>query len=385
MENGETTADASQRAAADATPDVILGQDNAAGMVTLNRPAALNALDYGHARSHRRRVPPLGARSADLRRGDCLRHRPGLLRRRRRPRIGGMGQASAGRTRSSRWRPNMRSTGSSSASCKPTVSLIDGVVMGSGVGISLYGTHRVAGERYRFAMPETGIGLFPDDGVELGLRPHARRDRHVSGAYGPRPSAGPTPTVWGWRRIAFPAARFDEVRAGACRRRSGRRPARRPPRGPRPRGARALAQAPSPAASAADSVEGILGRLQVGDRRCRHMGAKRSSRSCRDALADLAQDHPSPRPGRRARSTCAPRWRRISGSAAGASRLTTSTRACGRCSIDRDRAPKWQPATTERGERGHGGAPISPPSDLTSWSYRAAPRCRASAVRRPHR
>ena len=48
---------------------------------------------------------------------------------------------------------------------KPTVSLIDGVVMGSGVGISLYGTHRVAGEGYAFAMPETALGLFPDDGV----------------------------------------------------------------------------------------------------------------------------------------------------------------------------------------------------------------------------
>jgi enoyl-CoA hydratase len=48
---------------------------------------------------------------------------------------------------------------------KPTVSLIDGMVMGSGVGITLYGTHRVAGERYRFAMPEVRIGLFPDDGV----------------------------------------------------------------------------------------------------------------------------------------------------------------------------------------------------------------------------
>lgn len=48
---------------------------------------------------------------------------------------------------------------------KPTVSLIDGMVMGGGVGISLYGTHRVAGEKYAFAMPETMIGLFPDVGV----------------------------------------------------------------------------------------------------------------------------------------------------------------------------------------------------------------------------
>jgi enoyl-CoA hydratase len=48
---------------------------------------------------------------------------------------------------------------------KPTVSLINGMVMGGGVGISLYGTHRVAGEGYKFAMPETRIGLFPDVGT----------------------------------------------------------------------------------------------------------------------------------------------------------------------------------------------------------------------------
>jgi enoyl-CoA hydratase len=48
---------------------------------------------------------------------------------------------------------------------KPNVSLIDGIVMGGGVGISLYGTHRVAGENLLFAMPETGIGLFPDIGA----------------------------------------------------------------------------------------------------------------------------------------------------------------------------------------------------------------------------
>lgn len=52
---------------------------------------------------------------------------------------------------------------------KPTISLIDGMVVGSGVGLTAYNTHRVAGEGYRFAMPETGIGLFPDDGVAFVL------------------------------------------------------------------------------------------------------------------------------------------------------------------------------------------------------------------------
>jgi enoyl-CoA hydratase len=47
---------------------------------------------------------------------------------------------------------------------KPNVALIDGVTMGGGLGICLYGTHRVAGENARFSMPETGIGFFPDIG-----------------------------------------------------------------------------------------------------------------------------------------------------------------------------------------------------------------------------
>lgn len=59
---------------------------------------------------------------------------------------------------------------------KPTVSLIDGMVMGGGVGISLYGTHRVAGPRYKFAMPETLIGLFPDVGV---CHTFARMPHHI--------------------------------------------------------------------------------------------------------------------------------------------------------------------------------------------------------------
>jgi enoyl-CoA hydratase len=48
---------------------------------------------------------------------------------------------------------------------KPYVALIDGVVMGGGAGISINGSHRVAGDSFRFAMPEVGIGFFPDVGA----------------------------------------------------------------------------------------------------------------------------------------------------------------------------------------------------------------------------
>ncbi|MEN0041903.1 MAG: enoyl-CoA hydratase/isomerase family protein [Pseudomonadota bacterium] len=52
---------------------------------------------------------------------------------------------------------------------KPYIAMVDGIVMGGGVGVSYHGSHVVMGGKARFAMPEVGIGFFPDVGASYLL------------------------------------------------------------------------------------------------------------------------------------------------------------------------------------------------------------------------
>ena len=149
---------------ASAGGDILIGTDGAVGLVTLNRPAALNALTTG-MRAAIAEAFPRWARDPQI-------YAVVIASASERAFCAGGDVKETTQWGRSRKAEAVKSLAAEYAlnwllECftKPTVSLIDGVVIGSGVGISLYGTHRVAGERYRFAMPETGIGLFPDDGV----------------------------------------------------------------------------------------------------------------------------------------------------------------------------------------------------------------------------
>ena len=93
---------------------------------------------------------------------------------------------------------------------KPFIALMNGLVMGGGLGVSIHGSHRVVSETIRMAMPETVLGLFPDVGGTWLLN----RCPGVTGRYlalaGPHLGAGDALGA-GLATHHVPFAKFDDL------------------------------------------------------------------------------------------------------------------------------------------------------------------------------
>lgn len=139
--------------------DVIDG----VGVLTLNRPAALNALDLATVRALTRQLDAWAddpAIRAVLLRGSGERAFCAGGDVRSLYQLQRQGSPELGRFFDEEYALDCRIH----RYPKPTIALMDGVVMGGGMGISQGCTHRLVTERTRMAMPETAIGIFPDVG-----------------------------------------------------------------------------------------------------------------------------------------------------------------------------------------------------------------------------
>lgn len=143
---------------------VLLRTEGGAAYLTLNRPKALNALDHAMVRridaaldawEHDPAVETVVITGAGER-GLCA---GGDIRAIHADARTGDGTASA-----AFWRDEYRLNARIARYPKPYVAVMDGIVMGGGVGVSAHGSVRIVTERSQVAMPETGIGFVPDVG-----------------------------------------------------------------------------------------------------------------------------------------------------------------------------------------------------------------------------
>jgi enoyl-CoA hydratase len=150
-------------ALADSEGDLIVRREGSAGIIRLNRPKALNAvtlemsLGIDAALDRFESDPAIavvlleGAGERGLCAGGDVR---GLYES---SRAGGdLGKIF--------WRQEYIMNARIAKFPKPYVALMDGLVMGGGVGLSAHARHRVVTEKTKLAMPEVGLGFFPDVG-----------------------------------------------------------------------------------------------------------------------------------------------------------------------------------------------------------------------------
>jgi enoyl-CoA hydratase len=150
-------------AVADSEPDLIARREGAVGVIRLNRPKTINAVtlemfrDIDRALDRFEADPEIalilleGAGERGLCAGGDIRalYESSKV-------DGDLGKIL--------WREEYVLNARIASFPKPYVAFMDGIVMGGGVGLSAHGSHRVVTERTRLAMPEVGLGFFPDVG-----------------------------------------------------------------------------------------------------------------------------------------------------------------------------------------------------------------------------
>ncbi|UUV32847.1 enoyl-CoA hydratase/isomerase family protein [Amycolatopsis roodepoortensis] len=316
--------------------DVQFLVESGIGRITLNRPRALNSLNHGMV-------------LAMLDHLEAWRTDPGV----RAVLIDGAGDrglcaggdiraiyedARGGGTASLRfWADEYRLNTVISRYPKPYLALMDGLVMGGGVGVSAHGSHRIVTERSRVGMPETGIGFVPDvGGTYLLSRTPGELGTHMALTAGA--ISGPDAIHCGLADHFVPSERIPDLLDALAAR--------------TPDDALELVAEPAPPSTlamdagwidrcyAADTVEEILARLHAeGDAAAtaaKEIEAKsptalkvtlralRSAAAMPDLETALAQEL------------------RISTHALSTAEFAEGIRAQ---IIDKDRSPKWSPAT----------------------------------------
>jgi enoyl-CoA hydratase len=145
------------------TSDVLILTEGSVGRLRLNRPKAIHALNTAMCAAMLEALQAWrGDRAVEAvlidhaeGRGFCAGGDIRLIAR---------GDANSGEAARHFFRVEYQLNHTLFTYAKPVVAFMDGIAMGGGVGISLPARYRVATENTRFAMPETGIGLFPDVG-----------------------------------------------------------------------------------------------------------------------------------------------------------------------------------------------------------------------------
>jgi enoyl-CoA hydratase len=146
-------------------PEVLFERRGTAGLITLNRPRALNAVTLVMVRALRDQLDAWRNDAAVTRvvitgAGDRAFSAGGDLRQ-----VYDLGRNGRQEEALIYWREEYALNTIIKHYPKPYIALLDGIVMGGGVGVSIHGSHRVAGDKFVFAMPEVNIGFFPDVGA----------------------------------------------------------------------------------------------------------------------------------------------------------------------------------------------------------------------------